>query len=436
MEANKIIKNAGWLIGAKVIQSIISLIVSMLTARFLGPSNFGLINYAASIVAFVAPIMYLGFNGILVKEIVAAPEKEGEILGTAVTLSFISGIICIAGVISFACIVNAGETVTIVVCALYSILLLFQSLELISYWFQAKLLSKYYSIVSFIAYSIVAVYKVFLLITQKSVYWFSISNALDYMLISVMLFVIYKKKSSYKLKFSKEIARTMFAESKYYILSDMMVAVFAQTDKIMLKLMIGDSATGFYSAAVACSSITMFIFTAIIDSMRPSVFENKASDEGRYKQSVTVLYSIIIYLSLIQSVFITLFSGFIIKILYGDGYAPGVTALRIVVWYTTFSYIGGIRNIWLLAEKKQKYMLFINIFGALLNVVLNFVLIPVLQMNGAAIASLITQFFANVILGFIIKPIRDNNKLMMKALNPMILINGIKSFKRKKTIVQ
>lgn len=436
MEANKIIKNAGWLIGAKVIQSIISLIVSMLTARFLGPSNFGLINYAASIVAFVAPIMYLGFNGILVKEIVAAPEKEGEILGTAVTLSFISGIICIAGVISFACIVNAGETVTIVVCALYSILLLFQSLELISYWFQAKLLSKYYSIVSFIAYSIVAVYKVFLLITQKSVYWFSISNALDYMLISVMLFVIYKKKSSYKLKFSKEIARTMFAESKYYILSDMMVAVFAQTDKIMLKLMIGDSATGFYSAAVACSSITMFIFTAIIDSMRPSVFENKASDEGRYKQSVTVLYSIIIYLSLIQSAFITLFSGFIIKILYGDGYAPGVTALRIVVWYTTFSYIGGIRNIWLLAEKKQKYMLFINIFGALLNVVLNFVLIPVLQMNGAAIASLITQFFANVILGFIIKPIRDNNKLMMKALNPMILINGIKSFKRKKTIVQ
>ena len=85
---------------------------------------------------------------------------------------------------------------------------------------------------------------------------------------------------------------------------------------------------------------------------------------------------------------------------------------------------------------KQKYMLFINIFGALLNVVLNFVLIPVLQMNGAAIASLITQFFANVILGFIIKPIRDNNKLMMKALNPMILINGIKSFKKKKTIVQ
>mgnify|MGYP002523821757 FL=1 len=430
MEANKIIKNAGWLIGAKIIQSVISLVVSMLTARFLGPSNFGLINYAASIVAFVAPIMYLGFNGILVKEIVAAPEKEGEILGTSITLSFISGIICIAGVISFACIVNAGETVTIVVCALYSILLIFQSLELISYWFQAKLLSKYYSIVSFVAYSIVAVYKVFLLVTQKSVYWFAISNALDYMLISAMLFVIYKKKSGYKLKFSKEVAKAMFAESKYYILSDMMVAIFAQTDKIMLKLMIDDSATGFYSAAVACSSITMFIFTAIIDSMRPSVFENKASDENKYKQSVTVLYSIIIYLSLIQSVFITVFSGVIIRILYGDGYASSIPALRIVVWYTTFSYIGGIRNIWLLAEKKQKYMLFINIFGALLNVVLNFVLIPVLQINGAAIASLATQFFANVILGFIIKPIRDNNKLMIKALNPMILINGMRSFKK------
>lgn len=89
MESKKVIKNASWIIGVQIIRSIVSIVISMLTARFLGPSSYGLINYAASIVAFVAPIMYLGLSGILVQEIVNSPEREGEIIGTAITMSFL-----------------------------------------------------------------------------------------------------------------------------------------------------------------------------------------------------------------------------------------------------------------------------------------------------------------------------------------------------------
>ena len=95
--------------------------------------------------------------------------------------------------------------------------------------------------------------------------------------------------------------------------------------------------------------------------------------------------------------------------------------LRIVIWYVAFSYMGTVRNIWILAQEKQKWLWIINLSGALMNIALNAVMIPIWGGCGAALASVLTQFFANVIIGFILKPIRRNNVLLLKGLNPMLL---------------
>ena len=423
---NRVFKNASWIIICRIVQMVINLVVGMLTARYLGPNNYGIINYAGSVVAFVTPIMQLGINNILVQEIVNNPDDEGKILGTTIILNTISSILCILGVFIFARIANANETETILVCLLYSALLLFQAFEQIVYWFQAKLLSKYSSIVMFLSYLVVAIYRVFLLLSGKSVYWFAVSHAIDYLLIAIGCFIIYRKLGGQAFSFSKETAKRLVSKSYYYIISGMMVTIFAQTDKIMIKLMIGSENTGFYSAAITSAGISNFIFVAIIDSMRTSIYEGKKKSNEIFANRLVKLYSIIIYFSLFQSTLMTLFSSIIIKILYGNQYYPSIAALRIVVWYTTFAYLGAVRDIWILAENQQKLLWKINLFGALANVLLNFVLIPKFGINGAAIASLLTQIFTNVILGYIIKPIRPNNMLMIKGLNPIVLLSIIR----------
>lgn len=426
---NRVAKNAVWIIGGKVAQSVMALIINMLTARYLGPSNFGLITYASSLVAFVLPIMQLGFSNVLVREIVDKPDEEGRTLGTAIFLSFLSSICCIIGVASFAYVVNPNEPETVIVCLLYSFILIFQAIDHIEFWYQAKLLSKYSSIISLVSYIAVSAYKIFLLVTAKSVYWFALSNALDYACISIGGVILHKKLGGQKLSFSSSIGKKMFLKSKHYILSSMMVTIFAQTDKIMIKMMIGESATGYYGAAVACAGMTSFIFAAIIDSFRPSVFEGQKVGEDVFSYRLTTLYSIIIYLSLTQSVVMSVMSKLIIFILYGEAYYPAVNTLRIVVWYTTFSYMGSVRNIWILANEKQKYLWKINLFGAIANVVLNYILIPLIGINGAAVASLITQFFTNVIVGYIIKPIRSNNRLIIEAIKPRYLLDAFKKMR-------
>lgn len=432
MESKKVIKNASWIIGVQIIRSIVAIIISMLTARFLGPSNYGLINYAASLVAFVSPVMYLGLTGILVQEIINSPEREGEIIGTAITMSFCSGLLCIVGIIAFVSLANVGEQETLIVCSLYSLLLIFQSIDLIQYWYQAKLLAKYSAIASFIAYIVVAAYKVYLLVAGKNIYWFAISNAIDFMLIDIFLFVIYKKKNGLQLSFSWKTAKSMLKRSKYYILSNMMITVFAQTDRIMLKLMISDSATGYYSAAVTCAGMTGFVFSAIIDSLRPMIFEyKKCGNEEGYEKAIICLYSTVIYLSVFQSIVFTCGAPLVIRLLYGKDYAPSIVVLQIIVWYCTFSYLGGARDIWILAENKQKHLILINFVGALLNVGLNLFLIPKFGANGAAVATVITQFSINVVLVYLYKPTRRNGYLQLKSLNPIYLIKACKQIKNK-----
>lgn len=423
---NSTTKNAVWIISCKIVQSFLGMVVSVLSARYLGPSNYGLISYAASIVAFVLPIVQLGFRSTLVSEIIDHPDKEGETIGTSLFFNTVSSIACIVGICGFVYVANPKETTTLLVCALYSVSLLSQALEMVCYWYQAKMISHYTSLTGFFAYIIVTAYKIYLLATEKSVYWFAVSNALDYFIIATVLIIFYFKLSNQKLKVSFKRFRQMFSRSRFFIVSSLMVTIFAQTDKVMLKGMMSEEAVGIYSAAVTCVGFTSFIFSAIIDSFRPVVFENKKVSNQSYENSLIACYSVVIYLSLIQSLVFSIFCSLIVNVLYGSQFAGASNVLSLVVWYTTFSYIGPIRNIWILAENKQKYLWIINLSGAVANVVLNAVLIPLMGVMGAAWASLITQIFTNVIVGFIMKPIRYSNRLMIKGCDPRPMIRYIK----------
>lgn len=418
MKTKHVFNNAKWIIVCKIAQSLLQFLVGIISARYLGPSNYGLINYAASVVAFALPIVKLGFDNTLVKELIDKPEKEGEILGTSLALNFFTSLVSMLGVFIFVSVANAGETVTILVCLLYSLMLLFFVLEMTQYWYQYKLLSKYSSVVMLIAYFCVSAYKIFLLMTEKSVYWFAVSHSIEYGIVGILLVLIYFKLGGQKFSFSKETAKKLLNRSKYYIVASLLVVVFQNVGVILLSNMSGYDETGYYTSALTSASIVQFVYTAIMDSYRPLILTAKKESVENYEKSISGLYSIMVYLSFAQSLVFAVFAKLIISVLYGAEYMTAVPVLRILVWYCPFSFMGTVRNIWLLAEEKQKELWKINLFGVVINIISNAILIPYAGACGAAIAAFITQFLMNFVLGFFYKPIKKNNELMMKGLNP------------------
>lgn len=79
-ESGKIVKNATWLIACKVVQSLLSFIIGTLSARYLGPGNYGIIDYAAAIVSFMVPVVQLGFaQPLSTKSLQRLTVKEGHL---------------------------------------------------------------------------------------------------------------------------------------------------------------------------------------------------------------------------------------------------------------------------------------------------------------------------------------------------------------------
>ncbi len=408
-------QNAIWLICGNIVYKIIAFIVGIFTARYLGPGNYGLINYASAYTTFFFSLATLGINSILVKKIIDNPHQEGMVLGTTLVLQGCSSLLSVFVIMGIVFFADFGDIVTITVVFLVSLGLFFQMLDTIKYWFQAKLESKYATVATVIAYLVASIYQIVLLTCNKSVEWFALAKSIDYLCVAVILFAIYKLKKGPKLHFSRDAAKKLLKESYPFILSGLMVSVYGATDKLMLKQMIDDEAVGYYSTAVSISVVWVFVLSAIIDSVKPVIMQLHNTDLLEYRKKNIQLYRIVFYLSLIASIGITVFSELGISILYGDAYRGAIAPLRVATWYVAFSYLGVARDAWIVCEGLQKYLPKLYAGAALINVILNYILIPKIGASGAALASLITQMSTIFIMPSLIKSLRPNVLMMVDA---------------------
>lgn len=419
---SKVMKNSFWIIIGKVMQMGISFLVGVVTARYLGPSNYGIINTVASYTSLLLPLCKLGLAAVFVKKIVENPEREGEYLGSGIVIRIISSILCMLILIIVVSIIKPSDNIFKMVTVIYSFTLLFQSFDLFELWYQAKLSSKYDSMIGVIGYSVSSVYKVILLILKKNVMWFAFATVLDYLVIALIYMTYTVSKNKIKLKFSFKCSHYLLLAGKHFILANLMIMLYASMDKIMIQHFLGEKNVGLYSVAVTICTMWTFVLNAIINSMRPMIIDSYSNKEI-YKERIIQLFSIVIWASIIVSAIFSVFSNFIIRVLYGSQYLGSINALRIVTWYTGFSYLGVARSVWTVCENKEKYEKYFAFSGMVANFILNWFLIKLLGIDGAALASLITQIIANFLVPLLIPQTRECAVYILKAFNLKYLFN-------------
>ena len=413
---SKVTKNAGWIIGGRIYHMLLAFIVGLLTARYLGPGNYGLINYAATYTSFFASFCTLGINSVIIKIFVDHPDEEGETIGSAIILRTISSVLSVIMIMGITLFADRGESTTHIVVFLCAIGVLFQVMDTLNYWFQSRLESKYAAYSTIISYTVVSAYKVWLLATGKSVEWFAVSTSVDYLVVAIVLLAVYKKKNGPKFAFSWRKAKELLGSSYHFILAGLMVSIYGSTDKFMLKQMLNESEVGYYSTALSLCNTWVFVLSAIIDSLYPTILQCFGKDNTLFEKRNKQLYAIVFYVSVVASSFISILASPIVRILYGVSYAPAASPLRIITWYTAFSYLGIARNAWVVSYQKQNYLKYLYVGSALTNVILNALLIPVMGASGAALASLVTQMSTILVFPALIKDLRPNVKLMIDAI--------------------
>lgn len=413
---NQTFRNAGWIVGGRVAQMGVQLFLSLLTARYLGPGNYGLLSYAAAYTGFFSSLCTLGIPSVLVKELLDHPGSEGEILGSALLLRMGASLLSSLAVLGIVFVADRGDREVLLVAGLSCGAMVLRNFEVFYCWFQSRLRARVLAVTALAAYLLASVYRAALLVLGKGVIWFAAASVLEQGTVAVLFLRAYRSHGGTKLAVSLERGKAILKKSCHFILPGLMVAVYGQTDKIMLKQYAGPSGLACYSAAMSLSTVWCFVLSAVIDSSYPGIAQAYQRDKRLFRRKNKQLYAFVFYLCMAVSVVLSLLAEPLVALLYGQEYLGAAAPLRILAWSAGFSYLGVARNAWVVCENRQRKLVWAYAAAAAVNVGLNLLWIPRWGAAGAAGASLAAQVVTTVAAPFFIRDLRENAVLMMQAL--------------------
>ena len=285
---NKYIFNFNWLLVEKVIRIFGGLFIGVWVARYLGPRDFGIFSYALAFIAFFSWLSQLGMNQIIVREITKYPDKTDEILGSAFFMKLIGAIFSV-GLIFFAInFIKPEDSLVKLVTLLLSLVYIFQSLDIIEFFYQAKVLSKYTVIAKSTAFLSSFALKIFFILNEFSVVYFALANVIDILLAGALLvFVFVKTGHSIKnWKFDKIIAVELIKYSWPLMISSFLISIHMRIDQLMIERMLDMKEVGVYSIAVRFSECWYFIPAIIVSTLMPFFVSLRKENDVLYKKNL------------------------------------------------------------------------------------------------------------------------------------------------------
>ena len=411
---NRFLRNSGWELGQQLYISILSFIVGLFIARYLGPDNFGVIGMVTSVFTFVTAISWLGFDSIIINELVMHGEQKDCIVST-VLISKTCITTALLPIVYFIVDWIYDDTVMNKVYLILGAAALFQVYEVFHWWLQSKMQFGLFAMIIIAVTTLTTGYQIFLIISKQNVYWFASVQMIQNLLLLIILFGYYLKKREKGHFFSKNVFMHMISKGYHFIISSIAVTLYMQIDKLMIGKMLSSSDAGCYSAAVNISFVWQFIPIAIISAARPMLFEYKKNDEAVFMDYYKKLIVLISAVSIVICVGITVFAKYIILFLYGEAYLEAVPSLRISTWATAIAMLGVIRSIWILAYDLNKYDKVFTSVAAVINIVLNYFLILWMGIVGAALSTLISYFIEVFIVNYLFTQTREYNRIVWEA---------------------
>lgn len=421
--ALRVVRNFGWISSERILGMIASLLVGVWTARYLGPEQFGLLSYALAFTSLFAAIVPLGLGNLIVRDLVQDPENREITLGTAFFMQLGAGVFVIGLIV----IVTTwwldleDEMLTRQLILILSLVSLIHPAMTLNSWFQSELEAKYATIASLISLAFVVLTRVFLLVGKAPLLAFAAVLVLERVTNALALLYFYMRSGESVLKWRVKlvVAKQLFREGLPYLLSGLAILIYMRIDQIMLREIIGDQESGLYTAAVRLSEIWYFIPTAIATSIMPVLSKARTDNPQQYNQMLSMLFRIMVALSVAVALPVTLLASPIIHLVYGPDYAASGPILAVHIWAALPVGLGVATSPWLVNEGMSTVNLQKTLFGAVINVLLNLWLIPLYQGFGAAIATVVAYLSATLLWDITDPRMRPIGIKQLHALSPL-----------------
>jgi O-antigen/teichoic acid export membrane protein len=416
------VKNSSWMLFEQIIRLFSGVFVSIYVARYLGPENFGVLSFSLAISTFLMAFTRLGMDSILLREVVNTNSRVDikKLLSTSFWLMFITSFFIYSILFIILNLVDEEKSVKFVISIICfsSIFVPFLSLD---YFYQSQIKSKFSSVCKVIAISIISVIKLYLVYIEASLLSFAFSVLFDYFLVAILLFFsmyftkLIKPFELFK-HFEFNIAKTLLKSSFYMVISALAVIVNMRIDQIMIKTMLGFEQAGIYSAAAKFYESWSIFPHVLTISLLPIIMKIKNDSHHNYENKLCLLIRSLFYVSFIVSLIVTFFSQELVDITFGSAYAESASLIGIIMWSSVFISIGSVTSRYLTIEKMEKKILFRTIVTTVLNVVLNYIFIPIYGIKSAAWTTLFCALISSYVLDWFDDELKSLRRIKTKAL--------------------
>jgi len=407
-----IYKNTLWLIVGMGVNRALKAVLVIYVARMLGATEYGKFAFALAFVGLFSIIYDFGISMMIVREFSREPEQD---FSSIISLRIILGLVAYAVMIIGSLIVTEDVTIRKIMFVL-GLFCLIESFATIFYgYFQAKQKMEYQTYAETFQTILALIVGFFILFRMPSgqnlSYGYFVSSAIA---LAVLLWFFNRKIFRLNIGRDKAVWRKFLLISWPMALTGLFGTICTSMDSIMMGHWNFITETGWYNAAYKLVIVAMLPAGLISGSFFPVLSrffkESKDKLQSLYDYHEKIMISLAIPL-VVWSVF---FAPRIIYMFYGSSFFPSVLAFQLLMVMVGFYFISRPLNDVLLASNQQKKVFLANFVGAMVNIILNLVLIPRYSLYGAAvstIATYLTMFLLLFIFSLrpvIIKPLNRN----------------------------
>ena len=404
--------NFSWLVFDKFARASLNFLLFIFLARYLGPQEFGILNYLLALVFLFTSLSSLGINPVLTNILIKNKRKtNNSIISNSYILRFFSSLFGYLIFILFIIYLH-GKNVYLSYSIIIGLSIIIKSYEVLFSYFESKSLSKYIVISQTISLVIVFSLIVFFLYLEFDIkyiyYCFLVDSLITLFLINIFFF---KKERNFLFNLDFRKIYKIIHKSFPVLLSIISIVIYMRIDQVMINLLLSEKDVGIYSVSVRIVEMFHFIPKIIMVSYLPILLISK-----NYTFELIKINSLLFKISILFIFFIFVLSKYITSILFGEIYMESVLTTILLSISLIFVFFGVANEHWYISKNLQKYYA-LNVFiGAITNIILNYFLIQSFGISGAAYSTILTYLLIIFLFDIFNKKTRVLLKLKYKSI--------------------
>jgi O-antigen/teichoic acid export membrane protein len=391
--AKLVVKNTSLLLFTSVLGRILSFVLIIFIANYLGDVGLGKYSFAFAFAGMISVFSDFGITTSMIKDIAKSKVGIKNYFSNVISMKLLFSLLTLGGS-CIAIILVAKATDVIFSVFLVAIALFFDNITLaVKSIFTAYERLEYFSFVELMERIIAALLGVLVLWRGYGLIPLIFVFVLSYLTSFILsLFLVIKKFTRFTLKFDFKLWKRLFRKSLPFWFTTLFMSIYFRVDTIMLAAMKGYAVVGWYNAAYKIIDAISFIPFVVIAAIFPTMSKFHVTSRNLLEVLYQKAFYYLFLLAVPIGIGVTLLADRFILFVYKQQFTNSALALQILVWALVFMFVNYLMGYLLNSINKQKLFTYSAGICVLVNIIINLILIPLYSYAGAAIATVATEF--------------------------------------------